>query len=164
MLEEAHRFVPRVQMQRTRAHELDAFLGNLGELTWAAIRYGDFRAHSLGENFGGADDASLGVEVKLSLRQPSPNYHLKVRADYGRHRRRAAYYVQGFLLRQGTHRCPRPDDVVCYTGFLPGSELSERGKIVEESYRGRALGFRTISVPLAALRSMDTFPAKSRVA
>ncbi|NJM42558.1 MAG: hypothetical protein HC853_18360 [Anaerolineae bacterium] len=116
------------QMQRTRASGQDSYIGTLGELTWAKLRYGDWRTFDTLHTKGQSDDTGPpgsvygSVEVKTSKTRLSSQSHLMVREDYA-HKRQPAFYV---LVLIGQDQKPQEECEAYVCGWATHAEVVAR--------------------------------------
>jgi len=140
-------------MRRTRASPYDAYVGVLGELIWARLRYGTITQFDTLHTRGKTDDGN--VEIKTSKTRISPNAHLMVREDYAL-RRAPAYYVLVLIAPDQPPRQER-DAVVC--GWATHAEVvaqPPRERI--SNFTRQPQGFRCYEVRAADLHPLSQLP------
>ncbi len=158
MRERARREQAARQIRRTRASPVDAYIGLLGELVWARLRYGDIgRFDTLGTK-GKVDDVTPGaqVEVKTSKTAVHERAHLMVREDYARARQPTAYVL--VLIPEGQADGEETDAFV--VGWATHAEVL-CGRLVERHSRktGAAQGYRCYEIA-----ARDLHPPQSLLA
>jgi len=148
------------QMSRTRASQQDAYIGTLGELVWAKLRYGDWSHFDTLHTRGKSDDAGSGdsagdVEIKTSKTRISTSSHLMVREDYAL-KRQPAFYVL-VLVPQDQPPQQERDAYVC--GWASHAEVIARPPIERISrHTQRPQGFRCYEVGCGDLKPLHTLP------
>lgn len=159
------------QMQRTRASPADAYIGTLGELVWAQLRYGSYAGFDTLHSQGKVDDhgsvnplepiveigikIEIGIEIKTSKTRVSPHSHLMVREDYAR-RRQPDFYVLVLIPHTQAPSAER-DAFVC--GWASHAEVIARPPIERIStHTGRTQGFRCYEVAAADLHPLHELP------
>ena len=145
------------KIKRTRASPLDAYIGTLGELVWAQLRYGSHTNFDTLNSRGKVDDPGThaSVEVKTSKTRISPLSHLMVREDYAL-RRQPSFYVL-VLIPQTQPPFAERDAFVC--GWASHTEVIARPPIERIStHTGRAQGFRCYEVAASDLHPLAELP------
>ncbi len=145
------------QMSRTRASPWDAYIGTLGELVWAQVRYGTCDGFDTLNTRGQVDDqtAALQIEIKTSKTRVSPHSHLMVREDYALHRRPDFYVL--VLIPQTQPMYEENDAFVC--GWASHSEVIRHPPIERISnHTGHAQGFRCYEVAASDLHPLTELP------
>ena len=149
------------QMSRTRASSQDAYIGTLGELVWAKLRYGDWTRFDTLNTRGKSDDAGTGeanagdVEVKTSKTRVADSSHLMVREDYAL-KRQPRFYVLVLVPQDQPPRMER-DAYVC--GWATHAEVIARPPIERVSrHTQRPQGFRCYEVRCGDLHPLHTLP------
>ena len=149
------------QMSRTRASSQDAYIGTLGELVWAKLRYGDWTQFDTLNTRGKSDDAGTGeanagdVEVKTSKTRVADSSHLMVREDYAL-KRQPSFYVLVLVPQDQPPHLER-DAYVC--GWATHAEVIARPPIERISrHTQRSQGFRCYEVRCGDLHPLHTLP------
>ncbi|BCX05308.1 MAG: hypothetical protein KatS3mg053_3246 [Candidatus Roseilinea sp.] len=149
------------QIQRTRASPVDAYIGALGELVWAKLRYGDIgRAGVLGAK-GQVDDISpdAQIEIKTSKTAVHERAHLMVREDYARARQPTAYVL--VLIPEGQSDGEEETAFVC--GWATHEEVLRSPRIERRSNKtGSLQGYRCYEVAARDLHPIAELLSKLR--
>ena len=153
----ALRDAPTRQMHRTRASAQDSYIGTLGELAWAKLRYGDWQTFDTLHTQGQADDASAwgSVEVKTSKTRLSTQSHLMVREDYA-HKRQPAFYV---LVLISQDQKPQQESEAYVCGWATHAEVvahPPRERISRHTQTQQ--GYRCYEVACGELHSLSELP------
>lgn len=161
MRERAKRIAAERQIQRTRASPVDAYVGVLGELVWAKLRYGDISQRRVLGAKGQVDDISLGaqIEIKTSKTAVHEGIHLMVREDYA-HARQPTAYVLVLIPKEQT-------DGEEVTAFVCGWATHEevlKGQLCERhSHKtGRSQGYRCYEIAACDLHPVEDLLVKLR--
>jgi hypothetical protein len=145
------------RIDRTRASPVDAYIGILGELVWAKLRYGDISRFDTLHTKGKVDDASaaVSVEVKTSKTAVHAGAHLMVREDYARSRR-PDYYVL-VLISSAQRDGEEVDGCVC--GWATHDEVISAPLIERKSTKtGSSQGYRCYEVAARDLHLLSELP------
>lgn len=158
MRERARREGDARQIQRTRASPVDAYIGVLGELVWAKLRYGDInRAGVLGAK-GQVDDISPNaqIEIKTSKTKVHEGAHLMVREDYVHARQPTAYVL--VLIPEG--QADGEEEVAFVCGWATHDEVLAGQLKERRSHKtGSAQGYRCYEIA-----ARDLHPIKELLA
>ena len=147
------------QMQRTRASAQDSYIGTLGELVWAKLRYGDWQTFDTLNTKGKPDDRSPqgDVEVKTSKTRISSQAHLMVREDYVR-KRQPAYYV---LVLVAQDQMPHQETEALVCGWATHAEVVAQPPRERISHHTQAKqGYRCYEVACSDLHALTDLPFK----
>ncbi|GIV84596.1 MAG: hypothetical protein KatS3mg052_1603 [Candidatus Roseilinea sp.] len=159
MRERARRIAAERQIQRTRASPVDAYVGALGELVWAKLRYGEVgrRCVLLGAK-GQVDDISpkAQIEIKTSKTAVHEGAHLMVREGYARARQPTAYVL--VLIPEGQADFEEKVAFVC--GWATHEEVLAGQLKERRSHKtGSAQGYRCYEIA-----ARDLHPIKKLLA
>lgn len=146
------------QIRRTRASPADAYIGVLGELVWARLRYGDIGRLDTLSTRGKADDVSAGaqIEVKTSKTAVHERAHLMVRKDYARARQPTAYVL--VLIPEGQPEGEETCAFVC--GWATHEEVLRSPLRERYSHKtGAAQGYRCHEIAARDLHPIRTLLA-----
>lgn len=142
------------QIQRTRASPADAYIGALGELVWAKLRYGDInRAGVLGAK-GQVDDIgpNARIEIKTSKTKVHEGAHLMVRKDYAHVRQPTAYVL--VLIPDG--QADGEEEVAFVCGWATHAEVLGSRLIERYSHKtGKPQGYRCYEVAVRDLHPIE---------
>ena len=145
------------RVNRTRASEVDSWIGILGEIAWSQVRYGTIDAVDLVGNKGRVDDDALGstVEVKASKTWAWTKAHLMVREDYAL-KRAADYYV--FILFRNNEP-DRQEKVAFVCGWATHDEvLASTLRERFSTKTGQRQGYKCYEVPCGELHPIRQLP------
>ncbi|MCS6847662.1 MAG: hypothetical protein RMN52_08110 [Anaerolineae bacterium] len=142
------------RIQRTRASPIDAYIGVLGELVWAKLRYGNFSRLGVPGAKGQVDDVSpdAQIEVKTSKTKVHERAHLMVREDYARARQPTAYV----LVLIPEEQADGEEEAAFVCGWATHEEVLH-GHLQERLSRktGAAQGYRCYEIAVRDLHPVE---------
>jgi hypothetical protein len=141
------------QIQRTRASKIDTYVGLLGELVWAKLRYGTIEAFDTLGTRGKVDDGE--IEVKTSKTRISEQSHLMVREDYAQ-KRQPHYYVLVLIPNDEVHH---NEHTAYVCGWATHDEVMSRPPLERVSnHTGKPQGYRCFEIRAGELHDIRELP------
>lgn len=123
MLDEAMRLEKSIEVNRTKASQIDTLAGAIGEFVFAQWFLGDWKMHEVGLNKGNVDFKGV-IEVKTSAFPFRESLNLLVREDYAA-KRHPPFYVQVIIdtLDSKAKNIPIGTNAIV-SGFARDAELA----------------------------------------
>ncbi len=155
MINKAKSLVNHVEVNRTKASQIDTLTGILGEFAFAQYLYKDWTQNSVGKNKGKTDFINL--EIKTSAYPFRESLNLLVREDYAK-KRKPPFYVQIIIdVKQRDADSIINGDKAYIAGWATAKDVDNAPKKDFGSKLSNQGGYKCHYIPIWKLNKMDNF-------